>query len=126
MKLWRKVVLAWCFGAFGVKSQAARRNGWLGRAASARSVGTNIIYKLSAHMQRTLDAIRAHGGTASPEGGGWWRGADGARLDVQTKTIYALARRQLLRRTGQAREAWRDTYVVSQPTNSESSPSGPR
>lgn len=81
---------------------------------------------ISEHMRRAMDTIRAQGGSATPEGGGWWKGADGKRLrhqnvalggdyqePVVTRTIYALARRNILKRTGKHAAAWRDTYVIA-------------
>lgn len=81
--------------------------------------------KTSEHMNRAIEVIRLGGGTATPEGGGWWKGADGVRLrhqnvtlggtytePVGTQTIYALTRRGLLKRTGKHRESWRDTYEL--------------
>ena len=80
---------------------------------------------LSKHMERAIEVIRAGGGLAIPEGGGWWKGSDGKRLrhqnvvlggdysePVVTKTIYALTRRGLLKRTGKHKQSWRDTYFL--------------
>jgi hypothetical protein len=78
---------------------------------------------LSEHMTRALAAIKASGGLAIPEGGGWWKGGNGERLtfvhpeyqyplSVQTATIYALVTRNLLARKNFDRAAWRDTYEV--------------
>lgn len=63
--------------------------------------------KLSQTMARALDAIRADGGKAYPEKGGWWRGVSGERLSIETddyrgtsyvttQTIYALFHRGFL------------------------------
>jgi len=41
--------------------------------------------KLSVTMTRTIDAIRAGGGEAHPERGGWWRSSPtGQRLQIPT------------------------------------------
>jgi hypothetical protein len=81
--------------------------------------------KLSEQMRRAIEAIRAQGGFAIPEGGGWWQGGDGKRLrhqnvtlggdytePVVTRTIYALERRGLLQRRRFRKEAWKDTYAA--------------
>jgi hypothetical protein len=86
------------------------------------------MIKLSTAQQRTLDAIRAHGGMATPEGGGWWKGLDNERLYIEassngvlqgekvavgTTTIYSLERRGLLQRRMFSKHAWKDSYVIS-------------
>lgn len=82
---------------------------------------------LTPTMACAMNAIRASGGLAIPEGGGWWKGADGKRLcyqnpkhpaetaSVGTTTIYALVHRDFLRRMNVEPEPWRDTYEVVVP-----------
>lgn len=81
---------------------------------------------LSYHMRASLVAIKVRGDRAIPEGGGWWRGADGVRLEyilpadgrtvpVTTGTIYALERRGYLARLNFRKHSWSDTYEVTSP-----------
>jgi hypothetical protein len=39
--------------------------------------------KLSSFQIKSLRAIASHGGDAIAEGGGWWKGSDGTRLEVE-------------------------------------------
>jgi hypothetical protein len=90
-----------------------------------------MTQELSEHMRRAIEEIHAHGGTATPARGGSWKGADGQRLEydpvpgtpdaamnLKTKlksvTIYALAERMLLKRTGKKPSRLFDTYVLTE------------
>jgi hypothetical protein len=90
-----------------------------------------MTQKLSENMRRTIEEIRAHGGTATPARNGRWKGADGrlleydpipgtpdAALNLKTKvrslSIYALAERKILRRTGKKPSRLFDTYVLTE------------
>ena len=101
----------------------------------------SMTQELSEHMRRTINEIRAHGGTATPARGGCWKGADGRRLEyepvpstppaslnpktkVKALTIYALAERAILKRTGKKPSRLLDTYVLTE--RSHDQPCRPR
>lgn len=71
--------------------------------------------KLSKQQTEVLAFIRDHGGAVEPEGGGYWKAADGTRLPFfnATQTVYSLKNQLLLKRTAVRQEAWRDTYVLA-------------
>lgn len=70
---------------------------------------------MSQQMNAVLQSIRARGGYAVPQGGGYWADASGQCFDFpnMTQTVYALARRGLLVRRMHRKESWRDTYAVN-------------
>ena len=81
----------------------------LDRFADAMGMSRPMV-KLSSFQLKALRAIKAHGGEIVTEGGGYWKGADGCRLEIEpepnsssgivgTRTIYALEDRGLLERT---------------------------
>jgi kynureninase len=49
-------------------------------------------------MRRALDAIRAQGGTATPEGG-WWKDADGHRLQYRFEPTPGAIRQNVTTQT---------------------------
>src|SRR6185437_8574863 len=55
----------------------------LTNAACSLGRGNSMTQELSEHMRRTINEIRAHGGTATPARGGCWKGADGRRLEYE-------------------------------------------
>jgi hypothetical protein len=70
--------------------------------------------EITLQMKSVIDFIRENGGSVSPDGGGFWRTTNERRLTCAntTQTIYALAKRGLLRRANYHRMVWRDTYFV--------------
>lgn len=98
-----------------------------GHAAENESKG-NV--KLSDIMFRSLAAIALSGGKAIAEGGGYWKGADDARLSfeplsgstpaalkqrqtVETTTIYALEKRGLLVKDDDGKPHYRSTRTIT-------------
>ena len=78
--------------------------------------------RLTDVLEKALVAIEQSGGTASPVGGGSWRGASGQELRIEsttvqywvgTKTIYALVNCGALDRCWNSPCAWRDTYELT-------------
>jgi hypothetical protein len=95
--------------------------------------------ELSEHMRRTIEEIRTHGGTATPARDGYWKGADGQRLEygplpgtpntalnlktrVKSIVIYALAERNILKRAGKNPSRRFDTYVLTEPPRDHPGP----
>lgn len=81
--------------------------------------------KLTGFMLKALRAIADSGGVAIPEGGGYWIGKTGSRLEVEpeptscsgivgTQTIRALEDRGMLERLWEDQRYWRDHRRLTQ------------
>ena len=73
------------------------------------------------HQRKILRFIRENGGYAIPQGGGYWKTANGCLINAPnvTRTIYALEEYGWLERRHFAKEPHRDTYAAVPLTKQE-------